>query len=1025
MPKISVGRDEEDREKHGLTGTGIVGKHLVGEKEEAHKANPIHFDLARPHVMGIFGKRGTGKCLLPDEKVLTGNGLRRIEDLFEDAREKGEPEILKRNEQLYRFEGEQVQAVKTDFKSESNTIKAGYRKKIDEKLIKIRTESGREIAVTREHPLMTADGWKEAGEIREDECIGVPRRIDLEFKDGELEIPEQFEQAKYSSLNKRESEMLEEGGGKISELSDGSGSYYRMVRKAENEGLVETGKGRAEVTLRGQQELQERKTSNHYRLGKSKPVKLPEKVTPELGEFLAYLIAEGHEQKVNDGNYRIIFTNTNQRLKERFKQLGEKLFDLDIKEMDEDSLYANSGALQHFLEYNGYSTFEDSFGKQIPDFILTAGDETASRFLQKFFDCEATVTDQQIDLVTASEDIASAVNYMLLRFGIVGRTSEKHKYAANTEEQKVRTYYQVSVSGAEQLENFRQEIGFSIDRKSEKLGSIIRDSNTNVDTVPCEELLTECREAMGADRTQIAEHKQSLKAYEDGRYRPSRQKLGEIAERLESHLRTIKGLRHSIKEEPTVEEIEDFIDKSGILWREMNEKLGYSRTDRKFLSYSKHQKNPEKIAEPALKVFEEKHDLSEAREKLDRIRQLAGSDIHWDRIQEIRQVEYSGWVYDLTVEENHSFTAGFGGILCHNSYSMGVIAEELQHADISDNLSTIIVDPMGIYWSMKRPNDRAAGILEDWDIDPEAFDVQVYIPEGRVSDFEEREMPYDNTFTLNPAELSAQEWAMAFGIDMSEEAGILLERLVTKLKQKSGENYGIDQLVEGLDHFDFPDEVKQRLENRFRNARDWGIFGEESSLEKLTQRGELSVLDVSVFGDMGSGWSVRSLVVGLLAKKILRKRMTARRIEEIDEMEGISENEMPIVWMMIDEAHEFLPDKGETAASHPLLRWVKIGREPGVSLVLATQQPAKLHPDALSQADIILSHRLTARQDIDALGNIMHTYMRHDIDHYIDALPDRVGTGLILDDNSERIYPLQVRPRKSWHAGGTPDAFDE
>ena len=153
--------------------------------------------------------------------------------------------------------------------------------------------------------------------------------------------------------------------------------------------------------------------------------------------------------------------------------------------------------------------------------------------------------------------------------------------------------------------------------------------------------------------------------------------------------------------------------------------------------------------------------------------------------------------------------------------------------------------------------------------------------------------------------------------------------------------------------------------------------------------------------------------------------MTARRIEEIDEMEGLNQNEMPITWMLIDEAHEFLPNDGETAASHPLMRWVKIGREPGVSLVLATQQPAKLHPDALSQCDIILSHRLTSKQDIDALGEIMHTYMRHDINHYIDALPDSKGTGLLLDDNSERIYPVQMRPRKSWHAGGTPDAFED
>ena len=359
------------------------------------------------------------------------------------------------------------------------------------------------------------------------------------------------------------------------------------------------------------------------------------------------------------------------------------------------------------------------------------------------------------------------------------------------------------------------------------------------------------------------------------------------------------------------------------------------------------------------------------------------------------------------------------------SYSLGTLAEEIQTSDISQNTSTIIIDSMGIYWSMKHPNDRASTLLDKWDMKPDTFDPQVYIPEGTVQRFEEQEMPYDDTFTINPGELTASEWAMALEIELNSTMGILLDKIISELSDRFGLDYSVDHIIRGTEKFDFEEEVQKGLENRLRNAKEWGIFGEESSLEKFTERGELSVIDMSVFGEMSSGWSIRSLVVGLLAKRILRQRMRARRVEELDEMEGIATNEMPIVWMLIDEAHQFLPAEGETPATHPLLRWVKIGREPGVSLVLATQQPAKLHPNALSQCDIVLSHRLTAKQDINSLGEIMQTYMRHDIQHYIDALPDRTGTGLILDDNSERIFPVQMRPRKSWHAGGTPDAFED
>jgi ABC-type dipeptide/oligopeptide/nickel transport system ATPase component len=359
------------------------------------------------------------------------------------------------------------------------------------------------------------------------------------------------------------------------------------------------------------------------------------------------------------------------------------------------------------------------------------------------------------------------------------------------------------------------------------------------------------------------------------------------------------------------------------------------------------------------------------------------------------------------------------------SYSLGTIAEEIQSSDISQNCSTIIIDSMGIYWSMKHPNDRQSRALEHWDEKPESFDAQIYIPQGTVQRFEEQEMPYDDTFTINPGELTASEWSMALDLDLNSTMGILLDKIITELSDRYGVDYSVDHIIKGTTKFEFDEKVQKGLENRLENAKDWGIFGEESSLEQFTQREELSVVDVSVFGEMSSGWSVRSLIVGLLAKRILRERMRARRVEELDEMQGISQNEMPIVWMLIDEAHQFIPAKGETPATHPLLRWVKIGREPGVSLVLCTQQPAKLHPNALSQCDIVLSHRLTAKQDIQALGKIMQSYMRHDIGHYIDSLPDRSGTGLIMDDNSERIFPIQMRPRKSWHAGGTPDAFTD
>jgi len=128
-------------------------------------------------------------------------------------------------------------------------------------------------------------------------------------------------------------------------------------------------------------------------------------------------------------------------------------------------------------------------------------------------------------------------------------------------------------------------------------------------------------------------------------------------------------------------------------------------------------------------------------------------------------------------------------------------------------------------------------------------------------------------------------------------------------------------------------------------------------------------------------------------------------------------------WIFIDEAHNFLPNDGITSATEPLNRIVKEGRQPGMTLVLATQRPEKLHEDILAQTDLLVSHRLTAKGDIDALKKIMQTYISFPIEQHMAELPRKKGTALVLDDNSERLYKVMMRPRKSAHAGGSPAAI--
>ena len=98
------------------------------------------------------------------------------------------------------------------------------------------------------------------------------------------------------------------------------------------------------------------------------------------------------------------------------------------------------------------------------------------------------------------------------------------------------------------------------------------------------------------------------------------------------------------------------------------------------------------------------------------------------------------------------------------------------------------------------------------------------------------------------------------------------------------------------------------------------------------------------------------------------------------------------------------------------------GRQPGISLVLATQQPGEIHKDVITQSDLVISHRLTARKDITALNDMMQSYLFNDIQKYFNDLPKVKGGAIVLDDNAEKLFNIQVRPKFSWHGGEAPVA---
>ena len=347
------------------------------------------------------------------------------------------------------------------------------------------------------------------------------------------------------------------------------------------------------------------------------------------------------------------------------------------------------------------------------------------------------------------------------------------------------------------------------------------------------------------------------------------------------------------------------------------------------------------------------------------------------------------------------------------SYSLGVISEEITKLpdDVKRNLCVLMIDTQGIFWTMKSPTEDPG--LDEWNIKSKGFDVFVCVPEGQRKLFLEADVDFDYSFSFLPSQLTAEDWMSVFDLNPNEPLGILLQRIISKL---SGD-YSIDDIINKIMEQRGFDIEKLALENRFEAARAWGVFG-ESKMPEMLESGKVTILDVSL-----TPLNVRSLLIALVGRKILAERIKARRKEESAKMELSETRTVPLCWIVMDEAHNFIPSDGNPASLEVLKRMVREGRQPGITLVLATQRPEKLHSDALAQCDIIISHRLTAKADIEALKAIMQTYMLYDISKYINELPKFKGTAIILDDNSERLYKIRVRPRQSWHAGASPVAI--
>lgn len=355
------------------------------------------------------------------------------------------------------------------------------------------------------------------------------------------------------------------------------------------------------------------------------------------------------------------------------------------------------------------------------------------------------------------------------------------------------------------------------------------------------------------------------------------------------------------------------------------------------------------------------------------------------------------------------------------SYTVGVLLEEL--ARKNKNVGVIVIDPVGVFWSIKRQNsqEKELASLKEWGLTPDGLDkVSVLIPEGAIGKAPKE--TYDGFFSIKTGDLTVDDWCLTFGMERFDPAALALERAIAK----AGKNHTISELAKLLEEDEdltskvkgFSKVTRRGLISRLESAKTWGVLSDRATpIEDVSQPGKVTVIDVSFLEE-----GVSALVVGIIARKVLEIRKSAARGESL----GQVTTTVPPTWLVIDEAHTLIPNSKKTAASDAIVEYVKQGRRPGCSIVLATQQPAAIDSQVLSQLDLLISHKLVFYDDIKSVfRRVPKTVDRKMEDvSFIRSLP--LGEALVADreEGSSRAFVINVRPRRTQHEGRSALALE-
>jgi hypothetical protein len=389
------------------------------------------------------------------------------------------------------------------------------------------------------------------------------------------------------------------------------------------------------------------------------------------------------------------------------------------------------------------------------------------------------------------------------------------------------------------------------------------------------------------------------------------------------------------------------------------------------------------------------------------------------------------------------------------SHTLAVICEGLASKTwltmLEKRQSVLVFDTMNVFLTIDQPalaaQDPDAAEL-DWSMPKETPEVQLYRP-GSTPEIIGRDIP---TLCLGAHDLTAEEWIQTLGIDQfTDVLGHLIYDAYDRVRNtgyatnsgdvRAQERFGVGALERCISTSTdligtFRDETRFAAIRRFKALSQNSIFNDVGlDLSKLLRPGVISVL---LLRDLPQ--ETRELFVAVLVRRIMEARSATEHYERLLAGQGNTHSEhTPTwkervrsgthrVWLVIDEAHNYIPHGRAAISKRPLKRLIDEGRNLGVSILVATQQPSGLDTSIQRNADTLIIHPMSMEDDIRAASGMLNTVWPKrvsiakggnlkscDFSDCIRSLPR--GYALVSTDTLPRILGVLVRPRLTESGG--------